>query len=255
MTFQPRCSNCACWNTYSLQAPAGLDRNGASPSGAPARRLDSPGLSPGRMATGIPFFDRVTGGGLVAGSSILIYGAPGAGKSTLAAQVAFWAAVRVKRPGLVVSGEEWIVQVRDRVDRLGLAPGWLWFNSPVDLSLIEADLRRLKPSLLVIDSVQKLEDPADKRGGGEMDHARRALVKLLHLLRDAGCSALLLSQVNKSGEPLGGRFYEHEPDGVYELAAVPEQPQLRELRTKKNRFGPESRVGLRMTATGLVEQT
>ena len=253
--YHAQCGECARWNTFynSAGQPVG---SLALLSGPPvARRLDTPETNVQRVRSGVPFFDRVTGGGLIAGSSALIYGPPGAGKSTLAAQVAFWTAVRSGRPGLVESGEEWIVQVRDRVERLGLTPGWLWFNSPIDLASIEADLTRLRPSILVIDSVQKLDDTRDK-SRSELHRQKRALLKLLEIARELRTSCLLLSQVNKGGTPLGGRFYEHEPDAVFEIGyADPSNKKNpgRILNADKNRFGPCEETRLVMTGQGLVE--
>lgn len=253
--FHPQCAECGKWNTYYNSAGRPVGTFGLLSDPPVARRLDTPEANVQRVRSGVPFFDRVTGGGLIAGSSALIYGPPGAGKSTLAAQVAFWTAVRSGRPGLVESGEEWIVQVRDRVERLGLTPGWLWFNSPIDLASIEADLHRLKPSILVIDSVQKLDDSRD-RTRSELHRQKKALLKLLEHARELRTSCLLLSQVNKGGTPLGGRFYEHEPDAVFEIGyADPANKKNpgRLLIADKNRFGPCEEMRLVMTATGLVE--
>jgi DNA repair protein RadA/Sms len=251
--FQPQCGECGRWNTYQLAT--GLQGATGVASAPAARRLDTPEAAGNRVRTGVPWFDAITGGGLIAGSSALVYGNPGAGKSTLAAQVGFWTAVRSGRPGLVQSGEEWIVQVRDRVERLGLTPGWLWFNSPIDLPTVEADLHRLRPSILIIDSVQKLDDSRDT-SRSELQRQKRALLTLLALLRELRTSCLLLSQVNKSGTPLGGRFYEHEPDAVFDIRyadpANKKDPR-RELVADKNRFGNCESVKLKMTAEGLIE--
>lgn len=242
VSFHARCAECGRWNTYHR-----ADRQpGAAARGpAGAVNLGSPDAAPPRLQTGIPWLDRLLGGGFVAGCSVLLYGAPGSGKSTLAAQAAWWAAARAKRPALYVSGEEGLVQVRERVLRLGLNPAWLYFNHPAELTTVQRDLLAIKPSLLVLDSVQKLDLAG---AGGEQTRVRRAFVALLALLRELRVPGLLLSQVNAAGAPSGGRIFTHDPDVVLALA---EFDGKRSLCVEKNRFGPVAAASLSMTAAGL----
>lgn len=248
--FWPQCGSCFHWNTlFARPGGGGVASSGLSGS-SPARSLAVADASPDRLLTGVPYLDRCLGGGFVAGSTLLLYGDPGCGKSTMAVEALFWAAVRARRQGLYVSGEEGAVQVRDRIERLRLGPQWVMFNHPADFVQIERDLVNLRPSMLVVDSVQVLDD--SRLRGSEQNKARAAFHSLLVTVQRLRIPAILISQVNGQGEPSGGKVYGHLPDAVFHIVKHPDQ--TRELVMRKNRFGPILHgVKLRMTATGLVE--
>lgn len=239
-SFAARCAKCSRWNTFH--------RGGSIAPPGQAIRLDKAGNPPPRVRTGIPALDSVLGGGFVPGSSVLLYGGKGAGKSTLAAQAAFWAAVREKRPSLYCSGEEPWWQISERLERLDLHPGYLYFSPELEAGRVLAECRRLKPALLVIDSAQKLDLP--NRKGSDYERRVRALLDLLAGLRDLRVAALLISQVNGQGKPKGGSAYEHEPDVVLKISVEKEPRRL--LAAEKNRYGGTCGDFLLMTSKGLT---
>lgn len=237
--FHSRCSSCSRWNTFRGGVEIGTAAGGAV-------RLDKAGTPPARIRTGLPALDDVLGGGFVPGSSVLVYGEPGAGKSTLAAQAAFWAAVRCRKPALYAGGEEPWWNVSERLDRLQLDPRYLYFTGNLEVGALDAELRRLKPALLVVDSVQKLDVSNHKLAASE----RRvvALLDLLQILRGMRIPGLLISQINGDGSPRGGPVYEHEPDVVLQISA---DGVKRQLEADKNRFGRICQAQLTMTGKGL----
>lgn len=239
-TFASRCAKCARWNTFH--------RGGSTAPPGRAVRLDKAGDPPPRVRTGIPALDNILGGGFVPGSSVLLYGGKGSGKSTLAAQAAFWSAVREKRPSLYCSGEEPWWQISERLERLELHPGYLYFSPELEVGRVLAECKRIKPALLVIDSAQKLDLPG--RRGSDYERRVCALLDLLKGLRETRTAALLISQVNGQGKPKGGSAYEHEPDVVLKLAIAGEP--RRQLEAEKNRYGSIRGDFLKMTAKGLV---
>jgi len=248
--FWPQCGSCLSWNTFRRTGGNGGAGSTHLSGLSPARSLASADASPDRLLTGVPYLDRVLGGGFVAGSTLLLYGDPGCGKSTMALEAVFWASVRRRRQGLYVSGEESAVQVRDRTERLRLGPQWILFNHPAQCAQIESDLVNLRPSMLVVDSVQVLDDSRVR--GSDQSRARAAFVSLLSVVQRLRIPAILISQVNGQGEPSGGKVYSHLPDAVFHI--VKHQDETRELVMRKNRFGPILHgVKLRMGATGLEE--
>lgn len=201
-----------------------------------------------RMLTGIEPWDVVLGGGMVPVSSVLLVGSPGVGKSTLALQAAEKYAEKLGRV-LLVSGEETREQIRERADRVGVSLDRLLFADSLDVSDLMNDVMQARARLLVVDSVQYVDD---RRGSGTTVQRRfEALEKLLQKAKRAGVSLLLLSQVNDKGQASGGPRVKHIPDACISIEAVEGGCRTRLSVDGKNRFGPRDvSVELLMTERG-----
>ncbi len=203
-----------------------------------------------RVTTGIGELDRALGGGVVAGSLVLIGGDPGVGKSTLL----LLAAEQLARRGgtvLYASGEESARQIRLRADRLGVSSERILLLSETDLSRIEATCRNVKPRLLVIDSVQTVTTAEGVAGSPSQvrDVAHQALV----LAKTTGMAVFLVGHVTKSGDLAGPKLLEHLVDTVLVFEGDG-RTGLRVLRAVKNRFGAAGELGLfEMGEEGLME--
>ena len=249
--WQGRCDSCGEWNSITE------DAGGAVPGSAEGRRIPLVPLAGAadaapRLATGIAEFDRVSGGGLVAGSAILVGGDPGIGKSTLLLQVA--GAVSRRAACVYVSGEEAIDQVRMRAGRLGLS------DAPVQLAAATAvrDIAATfdgagAPRLLVVDSIQTMHVDGLEAAPGTVSQVRAAADALIRLAKRRGFSLVLVGHVTREGTIAGPRVLEHMVDTVLYFEGD-RGHHFRILRTIKNRFGPTDEIGVfEMTGAGLVE--
>ncbi len=200
-------------------------------------------------ATGIEELDRVLGGGLVAGSVTLLGGEPGIGKSTLALQVcADWAAAG--RRTLYVSAEESARQVAARAERLDRRADQLWLVAADDIDVALAEVDRVEPDLVVVDSVQTLHS-ADA-SPGQVSQVREVTRRLVDVAKTRHTTVIVIGQVTKDGGLAGPKTLEHLVDTVLSFEGDRHQP-LRFLRATKHRFGPTGDVGLfEMASTGLI---
>lgn len=205
-----------------------------------------------RTLTGISELDTCLGGGLVAGSLVLLGGDPGVGKSTLLLS----AMDRLSRRGMSVlyaTGEESLKQVKLRADRLGVSAAGLQILASQDMSDIEAALSDLKPQLVVIDSVQTVRMRGTTGIPGSMSQVREIGQRTMELAKGTGTAILLVGHVTKSGALAGPKALEHFVDTVLHFEGDG-RTDLRILRTLKNRFGPAGELGLfEMVASGLRE--
>ncbi|MCL2178700.1 MAG: DNA repair protein RadA [Proteobacteria bacterium] len=248
-----RCPECGGWGT--LEKAAG-GREGPPPGGgveAPRPLgLEEITLDEGaRLLAGIGEWDRVLGGGLVAGSLLLLGGDPGVGKSTLL----MWIIDKLSsaHPALYVSGEESLLQVKMRAERLGLGAKGFRLLAQTDADAIIAAARNLKPSLLVVDSIQTTVVPALGAHSGSLAQLREAAGRFLVFAKESGIPILLVGHVTKEGALAGPRVLEHMVDVVLYLQAEGAQA-FRFLRAEKNRFGSTQELGVfEMKADGLVE--
>ena len=215
--------------------------------------LDSEIKLPDRVSTGIAEFDRALGGGLVAGSAILLAGDPGIGKSTLLLQAAANLALR----GLSVayiSGEEAVDQVRLRARRLGLG------NAPVKLAAATSvrDIlttlgRGEPPALLVIDSIQTMHSDLIEGAPGTVSQVRASAQELIRFAKERGSALMFVGHVTKDGSIAGPRVLEHMVDTVLSFEGE-RSHQYRILRASKNRFGGTDEIGVfAMAEEGLTE--
>ena len=257
-----RCPHCGAWNSAREErveraSPSGRGgaRAGYSGSAFKPQRLDEiEGSAEERWRSGIGELDRVLGGGLVPGSLVLIGGDPGIGKSTLALQMAS-ALGRGGRTVLYVSGEESPRQARMRAERIALLTGesGLWIQSEIDLDAIAAEVERLEPALLVVDSIQTLFSSSIDAAPGSVTQVRECGLRLLRLAKDRGMPVLLIGHVTKDGAVAGPRTLEHMVDAVLYLEGD-RHHEYRILSAAKNRFGSTHEIGVfEMRGDGLAE--
>jgi DNA repair protein RadA/Sms len=205
-----------------------------------------------RLKTRIGEFDRVLGGGIVAGSIVLIGGDPGIGKSTLLLQVSD----RLSQGDLkvlYVSGEESPRQTKIRGDRLGIRASNLLVLSETSLEEIFNELQKLKPSALIIDSIQAIFTSELQSAPGSISQVRESSAKLMQLAKTTGIPIFLIGHVTKEGAIAGPRVVEHMVDTVLYFEGGTSHP-YRILRAVKNRFGPTNEIGVfEMKESGLEE--
>jgi DNA repair protein RadA/Sms len=204
-----------------------------------------------KHSTGVSELDRVLGGGLVPGSVTLVGGEPGVGKSTLLLQVLAHQA-RQRGPVLYVSGEESKQQVRARAERLNALSPDLYLLSESSLPAILAAVEQVQPTLLVVDSIQTVEDPNIESAPGSVVQVRQCAHELVHITKQGTMATMLVGHVTKEGGLAGPRVLEHVVDTVLSFEGD-RHHALRLLRATKHRFGPTSELGLfDMRESGLV---
>lgn len=250
-----QCPACGQWNTMVESVmEAATNRFAGKPQGlvqgAPVMRLtDIEALDVPRFGTGIEEFDRVLGGGLVAGGVVLIGGDPGIGKSTLLLQ-ALANLSRVKS-ALYVSGEESGSQVALRAKRLGIDTGDLQLQAEIQLEKIIGTLSEQKPQVAVIDSIQTLFSDALSSAPGSVAQVRECAAQLTRFAKQSGITIILVGHVTKEGALAGPRVLEHIVDTVLYFEGDTHS-SFRLVRAFKNRFGAVNELGVfAMTDKGL----
>lgn len=251
-----RCEGCGSWNTLVEEAITA-----ASPASPKRRRggraiefvpLDAEMKELPRRVTGIAEFDRVTGGGLVPGSALLVGGDPGIGKSTLLLQITG----RLAKAGIrtaYISGEESTSQVQRRAKRLGLADQPIALASETSLGPILDGLMANKPDVIIIDSIQTLWTDQLGAAPGTVAQVRACAQELTRYAKNRGACVILVGHVTKDGQIAGPRVVEHMVDAVLYFEGDRQQ-QFRILRAHKNRFGPTDEIGVfEMGEKGLGE--
>ena len=252
-----RCPQCRQFDTMVEQVEEGGPSSQAQARAAGGARAQATLLSEvklgdeARIPVPIAEFSRVLGGGLVAGSLVLLGGEPGIGKSTLVLELSALLA-RAGDSVLYVSGEESAGQIKLRADRMGLdAPG-LRLLTETDLDLIFEAIAKLTPTLVVIDSIQTTRAPTLDSSPGLVAQVRECAIRLQDLAKRAGVTVLMIGHVTKDGNIAGPRALEHIVDAVLYLEGDP-FGQYRLLRGVKNRFGATSEVGVfEMRGSGLA---
>ena len=251
-----RCDACGGWNTVIEEIPR--ERAPRGLSGASGRRIelvDLQGSEPvaERLVTGIAELDRVFGGGLVAGSALLVAGDPGIGKSTILLQ----AAASCAKGGaycVYISGEEAPDQVRLRAQRLGLADAPVKLASATSVRDILTSLEADKtPDLVIIDSIQTMYIDSLDSAPGSVAQVRGSAQELIRYAKRSGATMILVGHVTKEGQIAGPRVLEHMVDTVLYFEGE-RSHQFRILRAVKNRFGATDEIGVfEMTDGGLSE--
>ena len=250
-----RCPGCGNWNslveeTLSEDGPAHPHPVWEKTKPRPISEIKSSENI--RRKCGIGEFDRILGGGIVDGSLILVGGEPGIGKSTILLQVSE-AFSRRGETVLYVSGEESVQQTKLRAERLGASSEKLFLVSETNLDLVYGYVEEIKPTLLVIDSVQTIFKPELASAPGSVSQVRECGARLLVLAKSKGLSVFLVGHVTKSGAIAGPRVLEHMVDTVLYFEGD-RNYTYRILRAVKNRFGPTDEIGIfQMTEGGLSE--
>lgn len=260
-----QCPACKAWNTMveepARMAPASAAKGGRPPLGSGNRpRADKRPVSLSavkdekevRWSSGFPELDRVLGGGVVAGSLVLVGGDPGIGKSTLLLQVAGKMAAAGQKV-LYVSGEESLRQIRLRAVRIGEMPESLKFFSETDLETITDVLLDDPPDLCVIDSIQTMYNNTVSSAPGSVSQVRETTGVLMRLAKENGITFFIVGHVTKEGTVAGPRVLEHMVDTVLYFEGD-RYASYRILRGVKNRFGSTNEIGIfEMRSEGLVE--
>jgi DNA repair protein RadA/Sms len=264
LRWEGQCRACGEWNTLVetlVREPAARRRpaTSASPASSPVPIGELEEARTERRATGIGELDRVLGGGLVAGSVVLLGGEPGIGKSTLVLEAAAGVAGEpaVEGPVLYVSGEESAGQLRLRAARLGVTDGPAGRTVHV---LSETDVERIieaavtaAPALLIVDSVQTIRLDALEGPAGSVGQVRESAARIVDWAKSSGTPALLVGHVTKDGSLAGPKILEHLVDAVLTLEGE-RGGGLRLLRATKNRFGSTEEIGVfEMAGDGLRE--
>jgi len=254
-----QCPHCQAWNTLQeFQV-----RKAASGKGAPRAKAiggvskpvalgDVDAEAAPRRALAWDELNRVLGGGIVAGSLVLVGGEPGVGKSTLLMH----AAAQVAADGgkvLYVSGEESAQQIRMRGQRLGVLDAGIFLLAETDLDLICDSISADTPQLVIIDSIQTVMDAGLEGSAGSVTQVRESAARLMRLAKETGVPIFLVGHVTKDGAIAGPRVLEHIVDTVLYLEGDRRQ-ELRILRAMKNRFGSAEEIGVfAMGEAGLEE--
>jgi len=252
-----KCEACGSWNTL-VEETGGGPLAAPGPKLAKGRVLDLQPLAGSsedapRTPTGISELDRVTGGGFVRGSAVLIGGDPGIGKSTLLIQAAASVA-EGGRPVVYISGEEAVGQVRLRAARLGLSEAAVLLASETRIEDILATVGAERPpAVLVIDSIQTMWTDAVESSPGTVTQIRATAQALIRFAKTTGTTVILVGHVTKDGQIAGPRVVEHMVDAVLYFEGDGAH-RFRILRAVKNRFGPTDEIGVfEMSGSGLIE--
>ena len=258
-----KCVECGAWNSFVEERPAFADESGSASAGRAANRYAQFSTSTAaklyaevettnaeRLSSGIGEFDRVLGGGVVPGSLVLLGGEPGIGKSTLLLQAAAHFAANVG-PVLYASGEESEHQIKSRGDRLGVGAAPLYLLSETCIERILEEIARLKPALVVIDSVQTVFSIKFQSAPGSIGQVREAATQFLFAAKGQNIPTVLVGHVTKDGNLAGPKALEHVVDTVLYFEGERHHSH-RVIRAIKNRFGAVSELGVfEMTGSGL----
>lgn len=252
-----QCVDCGEWNTLSetisvkTASPATARFSGFAGDKGVARLQDVVSEAEPRTPSGLPELDRVLGGGLVAGSVILLGGDPGIGKSTLLLQAVV--ALDQNLQTLYVTGEESLQQVSLRAQRLGLTAERMRLLSETHVESILGYLQKERPDVLVIDSIQTMYTEGVQSAPGAVSQVRESTALLVRFAKQTGTTIFLVGHVTKEGTLAGPRVLEHMVDTVLYFEGDSSSP-YRVIRAVKNRFGAVNELGVfAMTERGLRE--
>ncbi len=261
-----RCPQCGEWNSLQEQTIQRGDRRqertvraaggaaGGSSAAAAAAAVSLAEVSTAehpRLPSGFDELDRVLGGGLTPGSSVLVGGEPGIGKSTL---MLHCAGALAARGVLYVSGEESPHQVRRRADRLGVTGAQITILANAELQAVLSALEKVRPAVCIIDSIQTMHDPEAGAVPGTVNQIRYCSYELTDWARSNDTALFLVAHVTKEGTIAGPKVLEHMVDTV--LYFEQSETDVRILRAMKNRFGATDEIGIfSMRERGLIQMT
>ncbi len=257
-----KCDECGEWNTIVEEANSLASSNPAllkktKKSDSKTSEIEFFSLSEQteiktRLNTGIEEFNRVLGGGLVEGSAILLGGEPGIGKSTLLLQTASLLG-NTENEVVYITGEESISQVSLRAKRLGLENSKVKIASATNVNEIIANLKKQKPNVVIIDSIQTMFLPAVESAPGTVTQVRFSAHELITICKKLDIALILVGHVTKDGQIAGPRVLEHMVDCVLYFEGE-KGYNFRVVRSVKNRFGPAGEIGVfEMNEAGLKE--
>ena len=257
--WQGKCESCGEWNTLAEEDTTGATSMPVSIRSKRKGRtfklesLTGKSQDAPRLSSGMTELDRVTGGGFVRGSVLLVGGDPGIGKSTLLTQATSLMA-RAGHRVVYISGEEAVAQVRLRAERLGLADAPVQLAAETSVEDIVSTLSEgAVPRLIVIDSIQTMWTDTVESAPGTVTQVRASAQALIRFAKKSGAAIILVGHVTKDGQIAGPRVVEHMVDAVLSFEGEGSQ-QFRILRAVKNRFGPTDEIGVfEMTGLGLRE--
>ena len=256
--WQGKCPACGAWNTLVEQevhaAPAAKTRARSASIGIykepkPLGQVDTD--SEIRFSTGMGELDRVLGGGAVAGSLVLVGGAPGIGKSTLLLQIC--QSLCAGRTVLYISGEESERQLKLRAQRLGVDSPNLLVYSETHLGAVLQAVDQVKPDVLIADSIQTLYNEDNESSPGSISQVKDCTMALMQLSKAQGITVFVVGHINKEGSIAGPKVLEHMVDCVLYFEGD-RNTSYRLLRAAKNRFGSTNEIGVfEMEDKGLTE--
>jgi len=253
--WQGRCPACGAWNTITehIEKPVSA-RAAAAPVGISRtpQKLDRVDVNHEiRFTTGMGELDRVLGGGAVAGSLVLVGGAPGIGKSTLLLQICD--SLCKDKKVLYVSGEESERQLKMRAERLNVLPQELYILSETRLSDILESVKSVQPDILIVDSIQTLYFDENDTAPGSVSQVKDCTMALMQLSKSMGIAIFIVGHINKDGAIAGPKVLEHMVDCVLYFEGDANS-SYRLLRAAKNRFGSTNEIGVfEMGDKGLAE--
>jgi len=249
-----QCPHCGEWNTLVEEKVVTERKNGRStilrPTVLPQPIAEVSSGNSQRYQLGMSELDNVLGGGLVAGSSLLMGGEPGIGKSTLLSQIAN--AMSKYGKTLYISGEESLQQIKLRAERLGAISPQILLLSETNINYALESARQQDIALTIIDSIQAVYTPEISSAPGSVSQVRQAAAACLEMAREKECAVILVGHVTKEGMLAGPRVLEHMVDTVLYFEGE-RHSSFRLLRAVKNRFGSTNEIGIfEMAAQGLL---
>jgi DNA repair protein RadA/Sms len=256
LRWSGRCPGCDAWNSLvEEKAPIRSARQTVLRSPAEAAALSQISIDQNsRIETISPEFNRVLGGGIAAGSVVLVAGDPGIGKSTLLLQEAAGLS-REAFHVLYVTGEESAQQTKMRADRLGLLSDHLYVLPETEVETILAAIEKLRPQFVVVDSIQTLFSPELTSAPGSVSQVRECALRLIQVAKSKNVPVFLVGHVTKEGAIAGPKVLEHMVDALL-LFEGDRDHFYRILRSVKNRFGSTREIGVfEMTENGLRDVT
>lgn len=250
-----QCPACKAWNTMVGEA---VEKRGVGLTNAERRETivvsveDISSEAGERQRTGIGEFDRIVGGGIIAGQVVLIGGDPGIGKSTILLQIAGRLAQVGKRV-LYVSGEESLAQTKLRAERLHVCAPHVLVAASTNIRSVLDEARKLQPGVLMVDSIQVMYDEELESAPGSVTQVRESAALLVRYAKEEQVAVFIVGHVTKTGAIAGPRVVEHLVDTVLYFEGE-RHNVYRILRVVKNRFGATDEIGVfEMTGHGLVE--
>jgi DNA repair protein RadA/Sms len=242
-----KCPGCNSWNSFSEELVSSSKNSKSSTINGlkernTAKKLEEIKLDDAhRIDTGLNELNRVLGGGLVAGSVVLLGGDPGIGKSTILLQVCN----KLSEEGelLYISGEESSSQIKMRAERIGINSKNLSILSETEMDIIESEISKIKPKIIIVDSVQTLSRADMTSAAGSVSQVREVAASFTYIAKTTGAAVFLVGHVTKEGALAGPRVLEHIVDTVLYFEGD-RYDSYRILRAVKNRFGSTNEIGV-----------